>query len=307
VGRLKARLNPHYIQLVCDACLKSFWRKRALAKFLKACKISDRFLATWGSDETKRDLLDRLFDELPRSDKGRAALLRIAKYLMEQDSFPDLDNWEDSKDKKAAARESVTRLKRYHRAQEAEILSEEDRRAAQKRFREHQKQVAVSQLSLQKLNDRLGDLGNDLGSPKAGYAFQDWFYELVDFSEVTNRRPYVTQGRQIDGTVTISGTTYLVELKFTEGRAGSTDIDSLYKKVTTKADNTMGVMVSISGYSSTACREASGDRTPLLLLDHSHLYLVLGGVMSLAEVINRVRRHASQTGEAFLPASEFGL
>jgi hypothetical protein len=102
-----------------------------------------------------------------------------------------------------------------------------------------------------------------------------------------------------------SGTTYLVELKFTAEQATATDIDTFHKKVTTKADNTMGIMVSISGYSSVARQEASGERTPLLLLDHAHIYLVLGGMMGLSDVIDRVRRHASQTGEAYLPASEF--
>ena len=93
--------------------------------------------------------------------------------------------------------------------------------------------------------------------------------------------------------------------KFTTEQASATDIDTFYKKVTTKADNTMGIMVSISGYSSIALQEASGERTPLLLLDHAHIYMVLGGIMSLADVIERVRRHASQTGEAYLGASEF--
>ena len=97
-----------------------------------------------------------------------------------------------------------------------------------------------------------------------------------------------------------------MELKFTAGPAAATDIDSFYKKITTKADNTMGVMVSISGYSSVAKQEASGDRTPMLLLDHSHLYMVLGGIMGLGDLVNRVRRHASQTGEAYLAAGDFG-
>ena len=35
------------------------------------------------------------------------------------------------------------------------------------------------------------------------------------FCEVDHRRPYVTEGRQIDGSITVDGTTYLVELKFT--------------------------------------------------------------------------------------------
>lgn len=137
------------------------------------------------------------------------------------------------------------------------------------------------------------------------YKFQDWFYDLLDFSEIPNRKPYVHNGRQIDGSLTISGTTYLVELKFTAEQASAPDIDTFYKKVTTKADNTMGIMVSISGYSSVARKEASGDRTPLLLLDHGHIYLVLGGMMGLADLIDRIRRHASQTGEAHLSVSDF--
>ena len=32
------------------------------------------------------------------------------------------------------------------------------------------------------------------------------------------------------------------------------------------------------------------------------LYLVLGGIMGLSDVIDRIRRHAFQTGEAYLPA-----
>ena len=55
-----------------------------------------------------------------------------------------------------------------------------------------------------------------------------------------------------------------------------------------------------------AKQEASGERTLTLLLDHNHLYMVLGGIMGLGDLIDRVRRHASQTGEAYLAADDFG-
>ena len=105
--------------------------------------------------------------------------------------------------------------------------------------------------------------------------------------------------------MTFSGTTYLVELKFSSNQAEATDIDSFYRKVISKADNTMGTIVSVSGYSSTAKEEASGERTPILLMDHGHIYYVLGGIMGMPDVINRIRRHASQAGEAYLPANQF--
>jgi len=302
---MKSRLTPYFITLVYDACLKSFWRKTALRKFLRECKISENFLASWSADETKREFLDRLFDKLPRTDNGRKALLVMADFLAEQRTFPDLLNWEDSNDKIKAAYDSVTKLRVYHQQQEEQIISEDQLLKFKEEFRRRQKEINLSQLSLQKLNDRLNNLGKVIGSQQAGYKFQDWFYDLLDFCEVTNRRPYTHKGRQIDGSLTVSGTTYLVELKFTTEQSGAPDIDTFFKKVTTKADNTMGIMVSISGYSKTAIDEASGERTPLLLIDHNHLYYILGGIMGIADVINRIRRHASQTGEAYLAVDKF--
>ena len=102
------------------------------------------------------------------------------------------------------------------------------------------------------------------------------------------------------------GPRYLVELKFTQKQAGATDVDTVLRKVSSKADNTMGIIVSMSGYSATAVSEASGPKTPLLLLDHRHIYLALGGTVSFTEIVERVRRHASQTGDSFLAPQDFG-
>jgi hypothetical protein len=158
---------------------------------------------------------------------------------------------------------------------------------------------------LGKLEQQLTDLSKELGTKASGYAFQDWFYKLVDYFEIANRRPYVIDERQIDGSVTVDGTTYLIELKFTREQSEATDIDSFFKKVNGKADNTMGVMFSISGYSSVAVKEASGPKGLLLLFDHNHLYMLLHGGCSFEELISRVRRHASQTGEAYLGPRSF--
>lgn len=103
---------------------------------------------------------------------------------------------------------------------------------------------------------------------QGGYDFPGWFYDLMDYFDVDNRRPYTSSGRQIDGSITIDGTTYLVELKFSASQFGATEIDSLFKKVSYKADNTMGLLISMSGFSSVALQEASSSKSPLLLFDH---------------------------------------
>jgi len=300
---MKTRITPHLIGLAYEAALRSFWRKNALSAFLTRSEV--RGLPAWHPDETKRDYLARVFDLLQRNDEGKAKILHLAQFLAEQDSFPDLTGWEDSDEKIAAAKTAIVALRTYLHEQDEQIASEKERIEAQKRFREFQAQTRASQQSLQLLSDRLGDLANELGSSASGVAFQDWFYDLMDFSEITSRRPFNTGGREIDGSITIGDTTYLVECKFTTEQSGAPDIDVFRSKVESKADNTMGIFVSISGYSSVAVKDASGRKTPLLLLDHGHLYRVLGGVSSFTDVVERVRRHASQTGESYLPVTKF--
>ena len=90
-------------------------------------------------------------------------------------------NWEDSEVKIKNAHDAVSRLRMHHREQEEVIQTEDERRAAQKRFREHQARVVQSQQSLQTLNDRLTKLAMQVGTQESGYAFQDWFYDLADF------------------------------------------------------------------------------------------------------------------------------
>ncbi len=104
----------------------------------------------------------------------------------------------------------------------------------------------------------------------------------------------------------MEGTTYLLETKFTKDQIGSPDIDTFMAKIVSKADNTMGLLVSISGFTEGAIHAASKERTPMLLLDHKHLFgLILRGIMTLPQVVSRIKRHASQTGSSYLGPEEF--
>ncbi|HEV3076488.1 MAG TPA: hypothetical protein VHB47_18840 [Thermoanaerobaculia bacterium] len=300
------RLSPTFVALVYEATLRSFWRKKTLSRFLRHGGIAASFLAGWTPDESKRDFLDRLFAKLPSVTKGPEIILAIARDLAYQESFPDLLGWEESERMLKDARQAVLALRRALDQLDDQVQTDRQRQAAQERFRTLQEEAQLSRSTLSNLENRLTELAGRLGTQQAGYEFQTWFYDLMDFFEIVNRRPYVSGGRQIDGSITVSGTTYLVELKFTRDQAAAPEIDSLHKKVTDKADNTMGIMISVSGYSAPAVKTASGPRTPLLLFDHGHLYLALTGSIAFDDIIDRVRRHASQTGDSYLTAASFG-
>lgn len=299
-------ITPHLVTLTHEAALKSFWRKEALRKFLRNCHISESHLSTWAAEESKRDFLDRTFTSLQRSDRGQVVIGEMAVALAEQTTFPDLRTWEDSEIKIAAAKLAVAELRSLIKQQDEKVRNEREIEASKAKARAERTMVQRERMDLGKLQQRVADLHATMGTAPGGYAFQDWFYDFIDFAEIENRRPYVTAGRQIDGSVTLDGTTYLVELKFTLKQAEAPDMDIFRSKIESKADNTMGLFVSMAGYSSVAINEASGKKTTILLLDASHIYMVLTGGMSFAEVVRRVRRHASQTGESHLPIALFG-
>ena len=297
-------LPSHFIDLVRDALLKSFWRKPTLRHFLSRHRVNEAFLATWTAEETKRDVLDRLFPKLEKSEVGRQVIKQIAVSLSEQIAFPDLKGWEDEALKVKNATEAVANLKKYVGMIRGEEALEQGRQTRREAALQERQMNAAKAASVGSLAKELEDLVPMQGTQEGGYKFQEWFFKVADFFEVECRRPYVTGGRQIDGTITIEGTTYLVELKFTASQSDATDIDSLLAKLGNVADNTMGLMVSMSGYSSVAVFQASGKKTPLILLDASHVMALFYGGWKLGELIGRVRRHVSQTGEAFLEVKQ---
>lgn len=302
---MATKITPRLIELTYEATLKSYWRKEALRKFLRASHVAESFVSSWASGESKRELLDRLFQKLQSTDKGKAVIFQMARSLSEKTTFPDLRNWEDSNEKIQDAHKAVQELKSYLKKQDEEIKSDKERKEAQDVTRKEREKIQRSLTDKLKLQQKLDAMHSKVGTQEGGYEFEKWFYDLLDFCEITNRKPYKSDGRQIDGSLTHDGTTYLVELKFTKDQSGATDVDSLKAKVNKMADNTMGIIISISGYSSVAVSDASGSKTTLLILDASHLYLFLSGAMNFSDIISRVRRHASQTGEAYLPTNKF--
>lgn len=292
------------VTLVYDALLKSFWRKHALKLFLLNSGISKVIVSSW-DDEPKRKFLDRLFEALSNHPKKDIVILKLTKNLIDQKTFPDLRGWDDSDYKIEQAYKAVKDLQIFVNLKIQEINEKESKNKTLDRVKEITEQCRRYEADREILKNELYELLNNIGSQKGGYDFEAWFHKVLDYSDIIHKRPYKTDGRQIDGSLTLEGTTYLLELKFTKNQTGAESIDSFKAKIDKMADNTMGVFVSMAGYSSQAIKDASGKRTTIILLDSSHLFWFLQGGASLDEIISRCRRHISQTAEALLTSDKF--
>ena len=172
---MAAKITPRFIELTYEAVLKSFWRKEGLRKFLRASHVAETFVATWVSEESKRDFLDRAFQKLQASDRGKAVIFEMARFLSEQTTFPDLRNWEDSAQKIVDATKAVAELKAYLKAQDETIRSEKEREEAKAKARVDRQKIQRSQTDKTKLQQSLDALHSAVGTQQGGYDFQDWF------------------------------------------------------------------------------------------------------------------------------------
>ena len=281
---IKRKLNPYFISLVEDSCLRSFHRRTALAKFINQHCPDKYGVPQYTGVGIKRDYLNDIFLDLTkRKDvSGHSFVFELAKSLVAMRSFPDLVGWEDSDDKIAAAKKAHDLLAvEYGKLSD---ISRDEREVADRRrvYEEvHKKQKARGDI-FKELSDRINKLVNSMGTQTAGYEFEGWLYDLAVYNEIDCRRSYRdANGRQIDGSFTLDGVTYLVEAKFTRSPAGSRDVDVFFNKIKSKADNTMGIMISISGFNENAIKTASCDRTTIIMMDHVHIFnLVIPQLMS---------------------------
>jgi hypothetical protein len=300
-------LAPHYVELLEDAILKIYWFKPTFRAFLSRCGVPARTLATFAADETKRTFLSRLLPSLEQTTEGIAVINTMTDSLLEQRTFPDLQKVENSKERIKEAKASQSALRIYIEDQRDKAAEKRDRIQSQKAAKAVQDAAKKRNHTLQSLQDRLNLLLPQLGTQAGGYAFETWIHDLIDFFEIPNHRPYrAPDNRQIDGSVTVDGTTYLLEIKFEASQSDVYLIDSFRAKLVGKADNTMGIAIAMSGFNPGCKAAASGDRTPFLLFDSQHIFMLLTGAVDLKFLIERTRRHSSQTGESFLAPSEFG-
>lgn len=297
-------LEGSFVNLLFDALVKAMWFKRTMRIFLRQHGVSERALATWAEGETKREFLDRLLSKLARDPRSTILLLAIARDLAEQSSFPDLQGLEDAPQRIAAAHEATLRLRVALEGVDQQVQSEQEARAARKRREDLLQQSERTSKQLRDLDSRLQELARHLGTQGAGYEFERWFYDFVGYFEVMHRRPYKSGNLQYDGSITVEGTTYVVELKFSREPAGPAAVSHLEAKVRRKVDNTMAVLVSMAGFTVPAVEHASSPRSVVLLLDASHIYSCLLGSHRFDSLVERAYRNAAQTGRAYLSLDE---
>jgi restriction endonuclease len=154
--------------------------------------------------------------------------------------------------------------------------------------------------ALAELNRRLLALIG-MNAQQRGFAFEKFLSDLFALYELDPRRSFRLIGEQIDGSFELPPETFLVEAKWQVALTGQGDLLTFSGKVEGKAQWSRGMFISYSGFSEDGLQAfARGRRTSIVCMDGLDLAQILSGGLNLVDVIQRKKRRAAETGNAFV-------
>lgn len=121
---------------------------------------------------------------------------------------------------------------------------------------------------------------------QGGFLLEDLLNRIFSLYEIPTQKSFKRNegGEQIDGAFKLDGWYYLVECKWTENLTDIRQLDSLYGKVNRSGRQTLGLFLSINGWSKNVCPllKQNNDKSIILmdgfdlrsvLVEHNNLHL----------------------------------
>lgn len=230
-------------------------------------------------------------------------LLRLMSEVIKFEDFSHLKKLDDGREKAREAEESVVALRKLCKGH-FDLMEEE-------RNKEERRKAAYDEyLKKQEVKDRLEVIKSDYfalinADPQLrGYKLEKIMRELFVLFDLDPKASFKIEGEQIDGAFTFDTTDYLLEAKWQQELVGIKELDAFSGKLTRKLENTLGLFLSINGYSDDGVKAHSTGRRLMILMDGSDLMAVLEGRIDLLQLLIRKRRHAAQTGNIYLKTHE---
>src|SRR6202049_647712 len=301
----KKKIAPAAVVALKEALTDLYWYKADLRSFLTATLTSPALLSRLNWQDYKRNIVSELIDYLEqRQDEYQADLLRLMTEVARVEDFSHLERLEGGKEKAATARAAVRALRKLTALHEA--LFDEQRRMEDRRKAAHQ-----SMLRTTAVRERLEGLKSDyfalLGGNEPhqrGFLLEKLIRALFEVFDLAPRASFRIVGEQIDGAFTFDATDYLFEGKWQQEPVGAADLDVLAGKLARKLENTLGLFLSVNGFSEDGVKAHSSGRRLMLLMDGSDLMAVLEGRIDLIQLLLRKRREAAQTGNIYIRIHE---
>lgn len=304
-GASKKTINPSAYIALADALRAVYWNKAHFEGYVRGMlQDYSELLARLDFNKTKKETAWQLVNLL-RTNEGRYLDVAVALMLdiAAMDRFPNLEQQPDGADMVATAVAAVTELRRWTGKQQELIKEHEEHAAAIAESAKTAQSNRAFAEAHEDLKQRFFLMHSATDPHKRGTQFEGFINELFGLYDLDPRASYILEHEQIDGSFIYDTDHYVLEAKWWNKAIGRPLLDVFKTNIERKGKNTLGLYISMSGYTSDALA-VYGYSTPFIAVDGSDFMAVLEQRIRLDELIARKRKHASQTGHCFLPVSD---
>jgi len=291
-----------------DALVKVFWRKDHLRKVLVNCGVSKALISQQDWNAYKFHIVDPILDRLNNTVGGSLVIERLITETLGYTDCSHLLRYPDGKDKKKEAEASVQHLREMTGKPDPHKTGEDDEQASRKKAVDKHKAKQTFNKRLTELKERFTKFYQMTDARRRGFELEKFLFELFELFELQPRGAFKLTGEQIDGALIHESTDFLIEAKWQNQPVKLDDLRDLDAAVKSKLENTLGLFLSINGFTDEALKGyCLGSRPQLICMDGIDLMAVLDGQIDLAELIRRKRSIASQRGRVYVTAKEILL
>lgn len=268
---------------------------------LKPAGISKQYFAELlkrrnpdGKQLTKREIGAIILDALDQKPEYQRNIRKIISIAANWSQFHLADNEMKARATVQKARE-VLNLIEIMEEKEAEILKNERENERIRLEKEKRRAKLERKLEIQKSSSLLLMMYDELvlmkeNQQKRGLMLEEVMNLLFNVYGIALMESFRRNagGEQIDGAFKIDGWHYIVEIKWTNQVTDIRQLDSLYGKVARSGKQTMGMFLSVNGWSSHVIplMKQQPDKS-IFLMDGLDLRMVLTQEISLIELLHK--------------------
>jgi hypothetical protein len=291
------RLSPAAIIALKEALCSIYWYKHDLRSFLSNCTGNPALIGALDWNNYKRQVVTDLIDELTNAQETHLeALTKLCYEVTTITSFQHLDKLDGGEQKARKAREAVEQLKQLVEPHQDKIKDEEAAEKRRKERAEKLKKNSAIRDKLKELNLQFRSIATGTNRQTRGFDLERFMYGLFELFDLDPKASFRNTGEQIDGAFLLESTDYLFEAKWQKDHVGVQALDGFASKVKRKLDNTLGLFLSMNGFSPDGIAAHSISRPSVILMDGTDLMAVLEERIDFVTMLVRKKRHAAQTG-----------
>ena len=276
------------INALKEALSSVYWYKSDLRSFLLATISDVNLLSHINWEDYKINICGNLINYMQLHEETyQKDLLRLITEVVKIQDYSHLLKLDGGEKKAQQAKNAIKALKDLSNTF---LQQQESYEKIESIRRQKYKELLKNQELLNKLNEIKQVYFSLISSDdpiNRGFKLEKVVKDFFVLFDLDPKASFRIVGEQIDGAFTFEKTDYLFEAKWTKELISIEDLDAFSGKLSRKLENTLGLFLSINGFSEDGIKAHTTGRKLMILMDGSDLMAVLEGRIDLVELLYR--------------------